>query len=200
MNQTLNALSDKALIEALLAGKVGVVPTDTTYGLVCRAADDTAVKKLYALKSRESKPGTVIAAALDQLIEMGLKARYLKAVEAFWPNAISVVIPAGPELSFLHQGKYGLACRVVKEPPALIALLKKTGPLLTTSANLPDKKPAATVDEAKAYFGDNVDFYVNGGDFSGHLPSTVIRIVDDAVEILRPGAVQIDEETGKILS
>jgi L-threonylcarbamoyladenylate synthase len=174
------------------AGAVGVIPTDTVYGLVVRASDQTAVQRLYDLKHRENKPGTLIAASIEQFVGLGLKARYLKAVEQYWPGAVSVIIPCGPELTYLHQGKFGLAVRI-PDYPELLTLLDQSGPLLTSSANHPGEPTANTVDEARSYFKDEVDFYVDGGDLSSHQPSTVIRIVDDAIEILREGAVKIQE-------
>lgn len=198
MSLILNGLSDTRIAQLLQNGAVGVVPTDTIYGLAACAIDQQAVSRLYKLKHREHKPGTVIAANIEQLVELGIKARYLKAVEQFWPNPISVIIPSGAELAYLHQGKFGLACRVVKSPRELLNLLSITGPLLTSSANQPGEPPPNTIVQAQKYFGDNVDFYVDGGDLSSHQPSTVIRIVDDAVEVLRPGAVTIDE-TGRII-
>ena len=173
-------------------GVIGVIPTDTLYGVVCRAGDNEAVGRLYKLKERENKPGTIIAADIKQLEELGLKYRYLKAVEQFWPGAVSVVIPAAnPNLSYLHQGKMSLAVRVPADK-RLQALLKETGPLLTSSANQPGKEPAATPEQAKKYFGDKVDFYEDGGDLSGRQPSTLIRVLDDAIEVLRQGAVNVD--------
>lgn len=197
MTQILNALSDYRLASLLQKQAVGVLPTDTVYGLVCRAADEAAVQRLYNLKSRDQKPGTVIAANIDQLIKLGIKARYLKAVEQFWPNAISIEIPH--HINYLNQATGRQAFRIIKEPMELLNLLDITGALLTSSANLPGEKPANTIGEAQKYFGDTVDFYVDGGDLSGREPSTLIRIVDDAVEVVRPGAVKIDEATGKIL-
>ncbi len=176
-------------------GAVGIIPTDTLYGLVARAHDKVAVKRLYNLKKRQAKPGTLIAANLEQLEGLGLKHRYLKAVEQFWPGAVSVVIPVGdPALSYLHQGKMSLAVRIPNDK-ALLALLEQTGPLLTSSANQSGEQPAANTEQAKAYFTDRVDFYVDGGNLSGRQPSTVIRVVDDAIEVLRPGAVNIDDAT-----
>lgn len=192
MVRFLDSISDKALPSLLQDGAVGVLPTDTLYGLVCAAKNEESVKRLYALKSRERKPGTIIAANIDQLIDLGVKARYLKAVQHFWPGAISVVIPIPAELDYLHAGAQSLPVRI-PDNPELLHLLKEIGPLITTSANMPDKKPAATLAEAKNIFGDSVDFYVEGGDFSNREPSTIIRIVDDAIEILREGAVKIDE-------
>lgn len=173
-------------------GAIGIIPTDTVYGLVARTADQSAVKRLYALKDRDSKPGTVIASSIEQLVELGLKRRYLKAVSEYWPAPLSVIIPVGDELSYLHLGKSGLAVRL-PDDTELTALLDKVGPLLTSSANLSGHLPANTANEAKGYFKDKVDFYIDGGDLSGKQPSTIVRVVDDAIEIIRPGAFKIDE-------
>lgn len=196
MTKILNTLSDPALADLLLQGCVGVLPTDTVYGLVCRAADEDAVKRLYQIKSRENKPGTIIAANIDQLAELGIKMRYLKAIEQFWPNAISIEIPNS--VTYLNQTTGRQAFRIVKGPQELLNMLSKVGPLLTSSANQPAEPPANNLTEAQAYFGDTIDFYVDGGDLSSQKPSTLIRIVDDAVEILREGAVKINEKTGRI--
>lgn len=172
---------------------VGVIPTDTIYGIAARASDQPAVEGLYRLKKREAKPGTVIAASIGQLEELGLKHRYLKAVEQFWPGAISVIIPcSNPELAYLHRGKLSLAVRIPADQN-LQKLLRQTGPLLTSSANHPGQKPAVTVKQAHDYFGKEVGFYVDGGDLSNRQPSTIIRIIDDAIEVIREGAVKIEE-------
>jgi L-threonylcarbamoyladenylate synthase len=196
--QLFTDLNDPKLVALLKDGAVGVMPTDTVYGLVCRAADENAVARLYELKSRENKPGTIIAGKLQQLIDLGIRARYLKAVENFWPNPLSVVIPCGEELAYLHQDKHSLAVRIPADD-TLRDFLSQVGVLLTSSANLPGEPTATNIAEARAYFGDKVDFYVDGGDITDHQPSTVIRIVDDAIEILREGAVHIDE-SGRISS
>lgn len=176
-------------------GAIGVLPTDTVYGVVARAADEKAAERLYALKKRDAKPGTLIAADIGQLEKLGLKHRYLKAVEQYWPGAVSVVLPvADPALAYLHRGKMSLAVRIPADK-ALHGLLERAGPLLTSSANQPGEPPANTLEEAKDYFGDQVDFYIDGGDLSSREPSTIIRIVDDAVEVLRAGAVRVGDDT-----
>jgi L-threonylcarbamoyladenylate synthase len=185
-------LLDDAVIDALQQGGVGILPTDTVYGIVACAKSTKAVDRMLAIKVRDGKPGTVLAATVDQLIEMGIKARYVHAVEHYWPNPLSVVIPCDGTLQYLHLGKFSLACRIPKDPQ-LRALLEKTGPLMSTSANEPGQETAQTVREAQDMFGDHVDFYVDGGEKKHHQPSTIIRIVDDAIEIIREGAVKIDE-------
>ncbi len=195
-NNRMKTISQSEAIALILEGQVGVMPTDTIYGLVARAADEQAVAKLYALKNREHKPGTVIAASVEQLVELGVPKRYLSNVEHLWPNSLSIEIPLGERLPYLQQGTGRQAYRVVSDANAR-AILEQTGPLLTSSANQPGKPGSTTIQQAVDYFGDNVDFYVDGGDLSDRAPSTIIRIVDDAIEVVRPGAVKISE-TGRI--
>lgn len=169
-------------------GSVAVIPTDTVYGVVARATDKDAINNLYALKNRHAKPGTLIAASIDQLVELGFKRRYLSAVQQFWPGAVSVIIPC-PDLEYLHQGVESAAVRIPDEP-WLRELLDKVGPLQTSSANQPGQPPATTVEEVRAYFGDTIKWYEDGG-LVNREPSTVIRIADDAIEIVRQGKVHI---------
>jgi L-threonylcarbamoyladenylate synthase len=190
--QIFTSLADEQLVSIMNTGAVGSLPSDTVYGIVARAADEKAVQQLYSLKHRRHNPGTIIAATVDQLTQLGVKARYLKAVDQFWPGPISVIVPCGEELRYLHLGKHSLAVRLPQDAD-LQKLLMKTGPLLTSSANDPGKPPASTLQECQAYFGDDIDFYVDGGDLSGREPSTIIRIVDDAIEVIREGAVKINE-------
>lgn len=177
-------------VAALKAGGVGVFPTDTVYGLVARAADKAAVARLYALKSRERKPGTVVAASVEQLVELGLNEAELLPGARWWPGAVSLVVPVGRRLGYLDMGVGSLAVRVPRDP-RLVEVLESTGPLLTSSANLPGEPEAVSVDEARNYFGDGADFYVDGGNLTGRLPSTIVRVRDGATEVLREGAEKI---------
>lgn len=176
------------LIRLLSAGAIGIMPTDTVYGLVGSATNRQAVASLYAAKHRQGKPGTVIAASVAQLEELGLKASYLQKVAHLWPNALSIVLPAHAELSYLDQGKHSLAVRIPASAP-IRALLEKTGPLLTTSANMPTQPPAQDLGQAIDYFGDTIDFYLDGGSLELAMPSTIIRLHESGrIETLREGA------------
>jgi tRNA threonylcarbamoyl adenosine modification protein (Sua5/YciO/YrdC/YwlC family) len=192
------SINDPEVASLLNSGAVGVLPSDTVYGLMCQAADEAAVHKMYSIKHRdERKPGTVIAASIEQLVKLGLKERYLKAVQQYWPGPLSVLIPQATQTYLVNPETMATGVRI-PDDAALCKLLEQTGALQTTSANIAGQPMATRLAEAQSYFGDTVDFYVEGGDLSGRPPSTVIRIVDDAIEILREGAVKIDEN-GRLL-
>lgn len=190
-------MNDPKLVALLNEGAVGVLPSDTVYGIMCRAADEAAVARLYQAKHRENKLGTLIAANIQQLVELGIKERYLKAVEHFWPGAVSVRIPHYPP-NYLVDISTGTIAVRIPDDPDLLKLMEQTGPLQTSSANIAGEPVATVLSEAQAYFGDTIDFYVDGGDLSGRPPSTIIQILDDAIEIVRAGAVKIDEN-GRVI-
>lgn len=191
-------LHDSQVLRHLEHDRVGVIPTDTIYGLACVAESEVAVAKLYTLKPRDLKPGTVIAANVDQIVGLGVQRRYVKAVEHLWPNPISIILPCKAVASYLDKGRLSLPFRI-PDNEGLRNLLLAAGPLLTTSANDPDCLPSMTVQGAVNYFHERVDFYVDGGDLTGSRPSTIIRVVDDTIEVLRQGAVLVNEATGQLL-
>lgn len=188
----IHSIHDPTLIPLLKRGAVGVLPTDTIYGLCAVAINHQAVARMYALKRREQKPGTLIAANREQLIELGVDEQGVRAVSRLWPDALSIILPAAEGLGYLHLGLTDVAVRIPKDT-ALRELLLATGVLVTSSANHPGEPPANNLEEAKRYFGDAVDFYVDGGDLSNRPPSTVVRYVEGKLEVLRPGAVPIDD-------
>lgn len=166
-------------------GKIGVMPTDTVYGVVALALNQAAVERLYKLKSREVKPGTVIVSSVQGLEALGITDIDSKILQKYWPGAVSIVMPSTAE--YLHQGKGSIAVRLPAHE-GINNLLKDTGPLLTSSANTPGDPPATTITEAMNYFGESVDFYVDGGYVSNKKSSTIIRLNG---EVLREGAVKI---------
>lgn len=185
-----DSVTDPQVIAKLAAGGVGILPTDTIYGIVASAADRQAVERLYDLKRREGKPGTVIAANQAQLVELGVDPQVIGEVAHLWPNPISVELLVDDNLDYLSQGTGHCAFRLVADP-LLRDLLLATGPLLTSSANHPGEPSSLDVAQAQAYFGDQVDFYVDGGERRA-LPSTVVRYRSGHFTTLRPGPVTVD--------
>ena len=184
------SLKDSA--ELLLSGAVGVIPTDTVYGLAACASDHASVARLYSLKHRENKPGTIIAANVEQLKDLGFAQNSLNSVSRWWPNPISFVLPAGDKLAYLHLGRESLALRI-PDDKHLKQILLATGPLVTSSANQPGEPEATNVAEAWKYFGNSVDFYVDGGDSTDRLASTIVKFHSDGqLELLRQGAIKFD--------
>ena len=167
----------------LLSGGIGVLRTDTLYGLVAVAEDRAAVERVYALKSRdETKSPIVLIASIDQVFDT---IDTPASLDSYWPGKVSIVLPSVTAPSWIQRGNHSVAYRL-PDDMALQNLLETTGPLIAPSANPEGSTPASTITEAIAYFGDAVDFYVDGGTVTDTAPSRLIRISQGGdVEVLR---------------
>lgn len=182
------------IIELLKAGQVGVMPTDTIYGIVGSALNPTTVEEIYDLRKREpDKPFIILISSLDDLkkFEVKLTKEQKDFLQKNWPNPLSVILVVNADkFKYLHRGKKSLAFRMPKEQK-LLELLKQTGPLVAPSANLAGGKPAETIEDAKKYFGDKVSFYLDRGKLKSE-PSTIIQLYEDGTRIvLRAGSFLI---------
>jgi len=187
-------------IAALLADGVGVLPTDTIYGLVGSALSKKAVDRIYRLRKRDLKKPIIILMASVRDVELfGIRLdRHARGLlSKWWPGKVSVVLPMGKnkkmrkQFAYLHRGTNSLAFRQPK-PAWLKKFLERAGPLVAPSANREGKPAAATIREAKKYFGQKVDFYFDRGVLKSK-PSTLVKISGRKIIVLRPGAVHIPE-------
>ncbi len=182
------------IVDLLKAGKVGVMPTDTIYGIVGSALIPDAVEEIYTLRKREKdKPFIILISSIDELkkFDVSLTKEQRDFLEKNWPNPLSVVLVVSSErFNYLHRGKNSLAFRMPKDQK-LLELLKQTGPLVAPSANLAGVKPAEIVEEAKRYFGDQLSFSVDGGKLKSK-PSTIVQLLEDGTKIvLREGSFRV---------
>ncbi len=182
------------VIGLLKSGKIGVMPTDTIYGLVGSALNPTVVEKIYKLRKRaKDKPFIILISDLNDLNHFNVKLTKEQKdfLQRFWPNPLSVVLPVdSKEFAYLHRGKYSLAFRMPKDEK-LLWLLKLTGPLVAPSANIEGGKPAETIEKARSYFGDQVNLYMGRGKMTG-LSSTLIQLErDSSYKVLRKGSFRL---------
>ena len=189
----LKSLKSKKLASLIKKGGVGVLPTDTLYGIVGSALLPQTVESIYRLRKRDSKkPMIILVSSLSQLNSLGIKtdSRTGRFLSDVWPQKLSVILDCkSNKFSYLHRGTKTLALRMPAEKD-LLKLINKTGPLVAPSANLEGKKPSLTIKEARKYFGDKIDFYVDNGKINS-LPSTLISIKNRKVKILRQGNVKL---------
>lgn len=186
--------NNKKLIRILKSGGTAVIPTDTIYGLSSLAFERSSVEKIYRLKNRGSaKSMLILISDIDDLnmFEAIVDTQTRKIFSKVWPGKVSIALPCKKsEFRYLHQGHEMPAFRLPARQD-LRELIRITGPLISTSANLEKSLPALTISEAKKYFGEKVDIYIDEGKLES-LPSTLISISDGKVNILRQGEVRVD--------
>lgn len=159
-------------VDSLKAGGIGVMPTDTIFGLLGSALKSQTVARIYKLKRRaKNKPSIILISGIEDLELFDIKVtKSLKnKLTKFWPGPNSLIIK-------------NTAFRVPK-PVWLRKLLAETGPLIAPSANPESAPPARSVAEAKKYFGNKVDFYLAGK--TGKKASNLIKFDGKKVVYLR---------------
>ena len=185
--------------DALRAGGLVVIPTDTVYGLAARPDIDGATGRLFEAKRRphELTLPVLVAGASDasQIAEMDGRAMAL--AHRFWPGGLTLILPRTERAREWELGAATDTVGVrVPEHGLAIALLARTGPLAVSSANRSGEPPATSCEGVRKILGDEVDVYlcVDGG---GGTPSTIVDLTGDP-RILRVGAVDPDEVLGAI--
>jgi len=182
---------DDEVINLLKDGAVGFMPSDTIYGLSCVAKLAEAVERIHKLKDRDSdKPFIVLFSNPSQLNELGIESKDITKALKYWPGKLSFITEAHRAPEWLKRHTDSLAIR----QPAdinLLELIDKTGPIISTSANISGQEPANSRLQAENVFGDKLDFYVDVGQLNS-LPSTIVRN-DGAggLTILRQGEVKL---------
>lgn len=183
-------------------GGVLAIPTESSYGLAADPSNAEGIDRVYGLKGREAvRALPVVAADRSQIAALGLDVGVLDhpelapLVAAFWPGPLTVVLPALDAARDLPaRAPDGTVAVRIPGHEGLLRLLAELGrPLTATSANRSGEPPILDPEEAARFLAavpagaDAV--VIDGGVLPGGPPSTLIRLRDGRVEVLREGAI-----------
>ena len=197
-NPTLvRAFDSAAIAEAaalIAAGQPVAVPTETVYGLAADARSADGVARIYAAKGRpDFNPLIVHVPTLgvaETLGQFGPVERALATL--FWPGPLTLVVPrtaACPVASIATAGLDTIALRVPGHR-AMQALLAASGaPLAAPSANASGRVSPTRAEHVLASLDGRIALVIDDGPTNAGVESTIARVTDGAVEILRPGPV-----------
>lgn len=180
-----NVWEDPNIVKVLQAGGVVVMPTDTIYGIVGRALDSGVVERIYKIRKRSSdKPCIILIGDIRELEKFStiLSPEQENAIKNFRVPTSFIVDCSESKFTYLHRGANSLAFRLPLQKE-LRELLLKTGPLIAPSANTEALPPVQNIMEARKYFGDSVDLYIDGGELKGQA-SKVIKLHKDGSEYI----------------
>ena len=192
-------------VEALSAGKVVAIPTETVYGLAASAFQPEAVKRVFAIKGRPANAPLAIAVksledAIDFVPDMSPVAR--RIARRSWPGPITIVHDVDHPDSVVHRldesvraatipsGTIGL--RVPATDLAQQILRLCAGPVVLTSANISGGEDPKTAQDVVEQLGDQVDLILDGGPCKFGKASTVVHVIGKQIKVLREGSVNLD--------
>lgn len=186
----------EAAADAIASGQVIVLPTDTVYGVAADPFSPAAVQRLLDAKRRgRDMPPPVLVAEVEMVRSLvsGFDERAEAIARAFWPGPLTL-IAAAPDSLRMDLGERGSTIAVrVPDHEFTRELLRRTGPLAVSSANLNGREAALTIDEAVDQLGDSVAVYLDAGTMSGPVPSTIIDLSGVRPRLLRKGRLTVAE-------
>ena len=184
----------EAAVTAVKNGGLAVIPTDTSYAVICDAFDIEAITKLRSAKKQTSEVSLPIAASSIETIRGVANFSTLAndLASAFWPGTLTVLTVAQDSLSWnIGQADSALAVRVPHHDVAQ-AVLSGIGPTVMTGAQLAGQVSVQTVEQAQAALLDLVDVYLDGGALSPRI-STVIDATTDNLRLIRTGQLTLGQ-------
>lgn len=189
------ALGIRAAVNTVKSGRLVVLPTDTLYGLGCDAFDNDAVARLLATKNRgPDMPVPVLVGSWDTA--RGLVHSYndqlRTLIEAFWPGGLSIVAPQAPSLAWNLGDTRGTVMLRMPLDSVAIELLRETGPMAVSSANISGQPPATTAEMAQEQLGDEVNVYLDGGESTVGVASSILDVSGHQPRLLREGAISAE--------
>jgi L-threonylcarbamoyladenylate synthase len=183
-------------VEALRAGGVVVLPTDTVYGLAVLPESEQAVRELYALKGRDdAQPTALVASSVERLVELVPElGSSVQILSALLPGAYTLVLsnPAGRYPWLCGPGAPTIGVRVPALTGAGANVLAAVGSVAATSANLPGGPDPRRLEEVPEELREGAAAVVDGGELPG-APSTVLDFSGPEPRVLREGAVSAAE-------
>lgn len=178
---------------SLKEGKLVLFPTETVYGIGANALDEQAVRKIFIAKGRAGDNPLIVHIAktqmLDNLVEkVGVIEQIL--IKNFWPGPLTIIFNKKPIISNIITG--GLDTVAIRMPSSEIArkLIEYSNlPIAAPSANVSGRPSGTVIEDILEELDGKVDYIIDGGKVEIGLESTVVRVIDDVVHILRPGKI-----------
>lgn len=181
----------------LRAGGLVAFPTETVYGLGACALDESAVRRVFAVKGRPADNPLIVhvasAADLDAVArDVPRTARQLAA--EYWPGPLTLVLEARPDVPLVTRGgRSTVAVRVPAHDLALQLLTAAGVPVAAPSANRSGRPSPTTAQHVRDDLGDSVDAVLDGGPCDVGLESTVVDVRGDVPVVLRQGTVTAEQ-------
>lgn len=185
--------------EALRAGRLAVLPTETVYGLGARAADPGAVARVYAVKGRPADHPLIVHLPADADPDgwaVGIPGYARRLARTFWPGPLTLVLARGPRAGLHVTGGTESVGLRVPDHPATLAVLRALGDgVAAPSANLFGQVSPTTaghvLDEIGGRLAPGLDVVLDGGPCRVGVESTIVDATGPEPRLLRPGAVTV---------
>ena len=195
LNEDLNRIKEAAM--SIREGNIVLFPTETVYGIGANALDENAVNKIFEAKGRASDNPLIVhicdISMLDNLVkEIGQVEQ--KLMDNFWPGPLTIIfnrkecipnnVTAGLDTVGIRMPSNNVARKLIE-----LAEL----PIAAPSANISGKPSGTKIEDIIDELDGKVDYILDSGMVDIGVESTVVRVIDNKVHILRPGKITVED-------
>lgn len=187
-----NSLND--VIDIIKNGGLVVARTDTIYGILGNALNKETVEKIYQIKGREEDKPFIILIPSSKMLEIFNVRENQTAEKLLNLKGITVIFDIEDQEGkwyYLHRGIKSLAFRIPDDIVFLKFLENLNLPVVAPSANPSGLQPAEDINQAIEYFYDKINLYVDSGKVVENIPSTVVKVENGKIKILRKGKKEL---------
>lgn len=185
------------IAKTIKAGGIVVFPTETVYGIGTNGLDEKAVKKLYEIKQRpKDKPISLLVSSIDMINKIAkdiTKLEY-KLIKAFFPGPFTIILKKKdiiPDIVSANDKTIGI--RMPENEIARMLVEYAGVPIATPSANISGRPSGTKLNNIIKDFEGKVDYFVDGGESKLGVSSTIVKVVDNQIHILRQGTITKQE-------
>lgn len=197
LKETKNYEKIKQASEAIKQGKLVLFPTETVYGIGANALDENAVKKIYEAKGRASdNPLIAHISNLKMLKKLVKEVGDIekKLIDAFWPGPLTIILNKTEIVpKIITAGLETVAIRMPSNEIARKLIEYSETPIAAPSANISGKPSGTLVEDILQELDGKVEYIIDGGKVDIGVESTVVRVIENKVHILRPGKITKEE-------
>lgn len=194
-NKDLNKIKEAAIL--VKEGRIVLFPTETVYGIGANALDENAVNKIFEAKGRASDNPLIVhisdIAMLDNLVKEVGKLEQ-KLMDNFWPGPLTIIFDRKecvPNVVTAGLNTVGIRMPSNEIARKLIEFAKT--PIAAPSANVSGKPSGTKIEDIIDELDGKVDYILDSGMVDIGVESTVVRVVDNKVHILRPGKISVED-------
>jgi len=185
----------KAALSVIQSGYLVAFPTDTVYGVGTSAFNNNAVEKIFLAKDRPNDRS--IPVLLGDIVDLEkvctqVSPLAIKLASHFWPGPLTIVVPKHPDIPESVSRSATIGIRIPDHPVAK-KLLRITGPLAVTSANLSGRNNPQSAGDVLEQLGGRIEMIIDGGRVGMGMASTVVNCLGSDPEILREGPISLKQ-------
>lgn len=189
--------SPQEAADALRAGRLVALPTETVYGLGANALDVRAVAEIFAAKERPAfDPLIVHIHSVEWLprVASDFPSPARRLAEAFWPGPLTLVLPKNPSIpDLVTSGLATVGVRIPDHPLMRQVLELADVPIAAPSANRFGRLSPTTAEHVIRQLGTRIDLVLDGGPCRVGVESTIVQCCDRRSVLLRPGGIAVEE-------